>query len=90
MVTKRHDKVADSQQINFPSRRPQLPDLLKNEASICQEYEHFKGNLKIKRTGQFHRKNEILYKWFRKCCEANVYPDGQMLKEEALEIKKKI
>ena len=41
------------------------------------------------RMGQFHNKNEILYRWFRKCCGTNVYPDGQMLKEEALEIKKK-
>ena len=62
--------------------------IIKNEASICQEYERYKWNLKRKRTGQFHKKNEILYEWFKKCCEANIYPDGQMLKEEALEIKK--
>ena len=64
-------------------------NVIKNEASICQEYDRFKGNLKKKRTGEFHKKNEILYEWFKKCCEANVYHDGQMLKEEALEIKKK-
>ena len=46
-----------------------------------------KGNLKINRKGQFHKINEILYEWFKKCCEANIYLDGQMLKEEALEIK---
>ena len=49
--------------------------IIKNEASICQEYERFKGNLKRKKTGQFHWKNEILYEWFKKCCEVNVYPD---------------
>ena len=58
--------------------------------SIRQEYERFKGNLKRNRKGQFHKINEILYKWFKKRCEANIYPDGQMLKEEALEIKKNI
>ena len=60
----------------------------KNEVSIPQEYERFKGNLKRNRKEQFHKINEILYEWFKKCCEANIYPDGQMLKEEALEIKK--
>ena len=30
----------------------------------------------------------MLYEWFKKGCEANIYPDEQMLKEEALEIKK--
>ena len=62
--------------------------IVKNETSIRQEYERFKGNLKRNRKGQFHKINEILYEWFKKCCEANIYPDGQMLKEEALEIKK--
>ena len=38
---------------------------------------------------QFSKKNEMLYEWFKKCCEANAYLDGQMLKEETLEIKKK-
>ena len=64
--------------------------IIKNEASIWQEYERFKGNLRKKRKGQFHKKNEILYEWFKKSCKANVYPDGQMLKGEALEIKNNI
>ena len=51
------------------------------KTSICQEYELFKGNLKRNRKEQFHKINEILYKWFKKCSEANIYPDGQMLKE---------
>ena len=63
--------------------------IIKNEASICHEYERFKRNFKRKRTGQFHKKTEILYEWFKKCCKANVCPDGKMLKEEALEVKKK-
>ena len=62
--------------------------IIKNEVSIPQEYERFKGNLKRNRKEQFYKINEILYEWLKNCCEANIYPDGQMLKEEALEIKK--
>ena len=49
--------------------------IVTNEASIRQEYERFKGNLKRNRRGQFHKINEILYEWFKKCCELNIYPD---------------
>ena len=57
---------------------------MKNEASIRKEYEEFKGNLKKKIKSQFNDINEILYEWFKKCCTANIYPDGPMLKEEAM------
>ena len=60
----------------------------RNKASIGQEYEPFKGNLKRNRKSQFHKINEILYEWFNNCCNANIYPDEQMLKEKVLEIKK--
>ena len=63
-------------------------NIIKNEVSIRKEYEEFKGDLKRKRKGQFNDINEILYEWFKKCCAANIYPDGPMLKEEAMEIKK--
>ena len=62
--------------------------IMKNEASICKEYEEFKGNLKRKRKDQFSYINKTLYDWFIKCCAANIYPDRPMLKEEAMEIKK--
>ena len=63
-------------------------NIIKNEAPIRKEYEEFKGDLKRKRKGQFNGINEILYEWFKKCCAANIYPDGPMLKEKAMEIKK--
>ena len=44
--------------------------------------------MKRKRKGQFNDIKEILYEWFKKCCAANIYPDGPMLKEEAMETKK--
>ena len=59
---------------------------IKNEASICKEYEEFKGDLKRKRKGQFNDINEILYEWFKKFT-VNIYPDRPMLKEEAIEIE---
>ena len=72
----------------FRTEKTTVAKIIENEASICQKYERLKRNVKRKKTGQFHKKNEILYEWFKKYCEANVYPDGQLLKEEALEIKK--
>ena len=62
--------------------------IIKNEASTRKEYEEIKGDLKRKRKGQFNDINEILYEWFKKCCAANIYPDGLTLKEEDIEIKK--
>ena len=35
--------------------------IIKNEASMHQEYEHSKGSLKRNRKGQFHTINKILY-----------------------------
>ena len=63
-------------------------NIIKNETCIRKEYEEFKGDLKRKRKGQFNDINQVLYEWFEKCCAANVYLDGLMLKEEATEIKK--
>ena len=34
--------------------------------------------------------NEILYKWYGKCCAAGIYPFGSMLQEEALKIKESL
>ena len=61
-------------------------NIIKNEASIHKEYEEFKGDLSRKRKGQFNDIKEILYEWFKKCCAANIYPDGPMLKEKPMEI----
>ena len=63
-------------------------NIIKNETSIREECEEFKGDLKRNRKGQFNDINEILYEWFKKCFAANIYPDGPMLKKEAMEIKK--
>ena len=44
--------------------------------------------MKRKKKSPFNDINEILYELFKKCCAANIYPDGPMLKEEAMEVKK--
>ena len=51
------------------------------------EYGFFKGNRKKLREGQYHLITEILIPWYEKCASANVFPDGPMLKEEAMLIK---
>ena len=52
-------------------------------------HERVTGDMKRKRKGQFNDINKIFYKWFKKCCAANIYPDRLMLKE-AIEIKKSL
>ena len=34
--------------------------------------------------------NDVLYKWYTKCCSANVHPDGAMLQEESLLLKEQL
>ena len=54
-------------------------NIIKNKASIREEYEECKGDLKRKRKGQFNYINDILFQWFKKCCTANSHPNGPML-----------
>ena len=64
--------------------------ILRDGKKLRKEYEFFKGDCKTKRTGQFMVINEILYKWYGKCCAAGIYPFGSMLQEEALKIKESL
>ena len=36
------------------------------------------------------RLSMILYEWYQKCCSSNFYPNGPLLKEEAMEIKNQL
>ena len=54
----------------------------------------FEENMKIlkviwkkKMVAKYDIINDVLYKWYTKCCQVSIYPDGAMLKEEALKIK---
>ena len=41
----------------------------------------------MKHAEQFSLINEILCKWYGKCCAAGIYLFGSMLQEEAVKIK---
>ena len=32
----------------------------------------------------------MIYEWYQKCCFSNFYPNGPLLKEEAMEIKNQL
>ena len=34
--------------------------------------------------------NEIVYKWYSKCCSLNISPYGEMIQEEALKVKERL
>ena len=54
---------------------------------LRMEYGFFKGNREKLRYGQYHLINEVLIPWYKESASANVFPDGPMLKEEAMLIK---
>ena len=51
---------------------------------------NFSKEIKKLKHGQYHLINEILIAWYKKCASANVFPDGPMLKEEAMLIKERL
>lgn len=67
-----------------------IANILKNAKVPRKEYNSFKGSFKKMRHGQYHLINEILLTWYKKCANANVFPDSPMLKEEAMLIKERL
>ena len=67
-----------------------VANILKNAKTLEKEYEFFKGNCKKLKHGQYHVINEILITWYGRCAHANIFPDGPMLKEEAMLIKARL
>ena len=45
---------------------------------------------KHNRHGKYHKINEILFEWYKRCRASNIYPNGITLKEEAMEIKEQL
>ena len=44
--------------------------------------------MKRRKIAKYGVNNDVLYKWYIKCCQVVIYPDGAMLhEEEALKIK---
>ena len=40
--------------------------------------------------GEYHKINEILFEWYKRYCASNIYPNGVILKEEAMAIKEQL
>ena len=60
----------------------------KNEKKICEQRKMFsKNSRKRNRHGNYHKINDILFEWYKRCCASNIYPNGVMLKEEVMAIK---
>ena len=75
---------------HFNMGKTAVATFLKDAKNLQKDYELFKGSFKKRRHGKYHVINEILYNWHGKCTNANVYPDGPLLQEEAIEIKKRL
>ena len=66
-------------------------NILKNKQMLREQYEHFHDKTKKRcHPGKYKVINDILYKWYQKCCSSNFYPNGPLLKEEATEIKNQL
>ena len=66
-------------------------NILKNEKKIREQHEMFcEKSKKRNRHGKYHKINEILFEWYKICCASNIYPNGVMLKEEAMAIKEQL
>lgn len=65
--------------------------ILKNKDKIRQQHENFHEKTRKRvRYGKYREINEILFEWYKKCCASNIFPNGVMLKEEAICIKEKL
>ena len=66
-------------------------NILKNEKKIREQHEiFFEKSKKRKHHSKYHRINEILFEWCKRCCASNTYPNVAMLKEDAMAIKEQL
>ena len=66
-------------------------NILENEIKICEQHEMFcEKPKKCNCHGKYHKINEILLEWYMRYCASNIYPNGVMLKEEAMAIKEQL
>ena len=80
-------KLADTYKIG----KTAAAKIMKDEKKICEQHEMFREKAKKRhRQGKYHTLNEILYEWYKRCCTSNIYPNGAMLKEEAMAIKEQL
>ena len=66
-------------------------NILKNKKKIREQHEMFcEKSKKRNRHGKYHKINEILFEWYKRCCASNIYPNGAMLKEEVMAMKEQL
>ena len=75
---------------HFSVRKTAVSNILKDGKNLRKNFEFFKGNFKKCCHGKYHIINETFYNWYGKCTSAKVYPDGPLLQEEAMEIKRRL
>ena len=62
--------------------------ILSKEDKIRKQHELFYEKSKKRiRHGKYQEINDILYEWYKRCCASNIFPNGVMLKEEAMALK---
>ena len=65
-------------------------DILNNEKKIREQHEMFcEKSKKSNRHDKYHKINEILFEWYKRCYAFNIYANG-MYKGEAMAIKKQL
>ena len=73
------------------SEKTAAANILKEEKSIRSQHELFhEMSKKLNRSGKYQKINDILYLWYQTFCALNIYPNGPMLKDEAMAIKESL
>ena len=58
----------------FKIRKTAANNILKNKQMLREQYEHFHDKTKKRsRPEKYKVINDILYKWYQKCCSSNFY-----------------
>ena len=75
----------------FKTGKAAANNILKNKQMLREQYKHFHDKTKKRSCpGKYKVINDMLYEWYQKCCSSNFYPNGPLLKEEAMEIKNQL
>ena len=80
-------KLADT----YKMGKTAAANILRNEKKIREQHGLFcEKSKKRNRHGKYHKINEISFELYKRCCTSNIYPNGIMLKEEAMAIKEQL
>ena len=75
---------------HFSIGKTAVLNILNDGKNLRKDFKFFNGNYKKRCHGKYHVINEILYSWYGKCTSVNVYPDGPLLQEEGMGIKRRL